>query len=76
MLCGVTWYLARKRGYPRMPKAGWGERWRTFRESLWGLMLVVTIAVLPWFGTMVLFLAIVTYWPGLSMWPPRALGMM
>jgi C4-dicarboxylate transporter DctM subunit len=43
MLCGVTWYLARKRGYPRMPKAGWGERWRTFRESLWGLMLVVII---------------------------------
>jgi len=43
MLCGVTWYLARKRGYPRLPKAGWGERWRTFRESLWGLMLVVII---------------------------------
>jgi C4-dicarboxylate transporter DctM subunit len=43
MLCGVTWYLARKRGYPRLAKAGWGERWRTFRESLWGLMLVVII---------------------------------
>ena len=43
MLCGVTWYLAKRRGYPRMAKAGWGERWQTFRESLWGLMLVVII---------------------------------
>ena len=43
MLCCVTWYLAKRRGYPRMAKAGWGERWQTFRESLWGLMLVVII---------------------------------
>src|SRR5262249_28972657 len=25
MLCIVTWYLARKRDYPRVPKATWGE---------------------------------------------------
>jgi C4-dicarboxylate transporter, DctM subunit len=43
MLGGVTWYLARKRGYPRMPKASWRARWKAFRESLWGLMLVVII---------------------------------
>ena len=43
MLCSVTWYLAKKRGYPRLPRADWGQRWRTFRESLWGLMLVVII---------------------------------
>src|SRR6202165_2322649 len=43
MLCSVTWYLAKKRGYPRMPKANWAPRWNTFRESLWGLMLVVII---------------------------------
>lgn len=43
MLCGVTWYIARKRRYPRMPRASWGERWRAFRESVWGLMLVVII---------------------------------
>jgi C4-dicarboxylate transporter, DctM subunit len=43
MLCTVTWYIAKKRGYPRMPKATWAQRWRTFRESLWGLMLVVII---------------------------------
>jgi len=39
-------------------------------------MTDLTIAVLPWLGTMVLFLAIVTYWPELSTWLPRVLGMM
>jgi C4-dicarboxylate transporter DctM subunit len=43
MLCTVTWWIARKRGYPRMVKSTWGERWRAFRESVWGLMLVVII---------------------------------
>jgi len=43
MLCTVTWYLARKRNYPRMRKASWGQRWTAFRESVWGLMLVVII---------------------------------
>src|ERR1700681_2866586 len=26
MLCFVTWYIARKRDYPRLPKATWRER--------------------------------------------------
>jgi C4-dicarboxylate transporter DctM subunit len=43
MLCTVTWYLARRRNYPRMARASWFETWRAFRESLWGLMLVVII---------------------------------
>jgi C4-dicarboxylate transporter DctM subunit len=43
MLGSVTWFIARKRSYPRMPKASWGARWKAFRESLWGLMLVVII---------------------------------
>jgi C4-dicarboxylate transporter DctM subunit len=43
MLCTVTWYIAKKRQYPRMAKAGWGERWNAFRKSVWGLMLVVII---------------------------------
>ena len=36
----------------------------------------LTMAVLPWLGTMVVFLIIVTYWPTLSIWLPRAMGMM
>jgi C4-dicarboxylate transporter DctM subunit len=43
MLCSVTWYIAKKRGYPRMPTESWATRWKLFRESVWGLMLVVII---------------------------------
>ena len=43
MLCTVTWFMAKKRGYPRLPKATFGERVKAFRESIWGLMLVVII---------------------------------
>jgi C4-dicarboxylate transporter DctM subunit len=43
MLCGVTWYLARRNNYPRLPRATWLERLTAFRESVWGLMLVVII---------------------------------
>jgi len=43
MLCAVTWYIARKRDYPRAQKASWGQRWRAFRESIWGLLMVVII---------------------------------
>ena len=43
MLCTVTWYIARKNNYPRMTRAGWLQRLRFFRKSVWGLMLVVII---------------------------------
>src|SRR3954469_24481801 len=36
----------------------------------------LTMAVMPWLMTMVVFLAIVTYWPELSLWLPRKMGMM
>jgi C4-dicarboxylate transporter DctM subunit len=39
----TTWYLARKHGYPRMPKASWAERWLAFRKSAWGLALIVIV---------------------------------
>jgi C4-dicarboxylate transporter DctM subunit len=43
MLASVTFVIAKRRGYPRMPKASWGERLRAFRESAWGLFLVVMV---------------------------------
>jgi C4-dicarboxylate transporter, DctM subunit len=43
MLGGVTWYRAKKFNYPRQPKASWKERLRTFRESAWGLMLIIVV---------------------------------
>jgi C4-dicarboxylate transporter DctM subunit len=36
----------------------------------------LTVAVWPWLLTMLVFLVIVTYWPTLSIWLPRTLGMM
>ncbi len=43
MICGVTWYLAKKRDYPRLPRATWGQALKAFRDSIWGLMLVFII---------------------------------
>lgn len=43
VLGGVTWYRARKYNYPRLPKASWGERWSTFKASVWGLLLIVIV---------------------------------
>ena len=43
MLAGVTWYIAKKNGYPRMDKATWAQRFKFFRDSVWGLLLVVII---------------------------------
>ena len=43
MLGGTTWYRAKKFGYPRQPKASWMERFRTFRKSAWGLMLIIVV---------------------------------
>jgi C4-dicarboxylate transporter DctM subunit len=43
MLCTTTWVLAKKNNYPRMRKSTWGQRWKAFRKSVWGLMLVVII---------------------------------
>jgi len=39
----TTWNIARKNNYPRMPKASWGERWQAFRDSVWGLLLIVVV---------------------------------
>jgi C4-dicarboxylate transporter DctM subunit len=39
----TTWYLARKHNHPRMPKASWKDRFAAFRESVWGLLLVVLV---------------------------------
>jgi C4-dicarboxylate transporter DctM subunit len=43
MLCMVTWWIARRNNYARAERADWSARWRAFRESVWGLMLVVII---------------------------------
>jgi C4-dicarboxylate transporter, DctM subunit len=43
-LLGVTtWYRAWRNGYPRLPRASWGERLRALRDSAWGLALIVIV---------------------------------
>ena len=43
MLGMTTWYRARRGNYPRQPKATWPERVKAFRESAWGLFLIVVV---------------------------------
>src|ERR1700704_2651789 len=38
MLGMTTFYRAWKNDYPRMTRASWGERFRAFRQSIWGLL--------------------------------------
>ena len=39
----TTWYRAWRNDYPRMPKASLRERFKAFRESFWGLALIVIV---------------------------------
>ncbi len=39
----TTWWRARKFDYPRQPRASWGERLSSFRESIWGLALIIVV---------------------------------
>ncbi len=39
----VTWYIAKKNDYPRMKKATWGERLRSFKDCFWGLFLIFLV---------------------------------
>lgn len=39
----TTWYRARKFGYPRLTKATAVQRLKAFRESMWGLFLIVVV---------------------------------
>ena len=43
MLGAVTFYRAWKNDYPRLPKASWIETLVAFRDSIWGLLLIVIV---------------------------------
>jgi C4-dicarboxylate transporter DctM subunit len=43
MLGLTTWWIARRNGFPRQPPASWRERWHAFRQSVWGLLLIVVV---------------------------------
>src|SRR6202451_2021880 len=43
MLGATTWYRAWRYDYPRMARSSWRQCWHAFRESVWGLMLIVLV---------------------------------
>src|SRR5471030_493369 len=43
MLASVTWFIAWRNNYPRMPKASMRERIKAFGDGFWGLMLVAIV---------------------------------
>jgi C4-dicarboxylate transporter DctM subunit len=43
VLGSLTWYRAKKFDYPRQPKATVAERVKAFRDSVWGLFLIVVV---------------------------------
>ena len=43
LLLFVTWAVAKRKNYPRMPKASFAELAKAFRDSVWGLLLIVVV---------------------------------
>ena len=39
----TTWYRAYRGNYPRLARASWAERFNAFRDSFWGLFLIVFV---------------------------------
>jgi C4-dicarboxylate transporter, DctM subunit len=43
MLATVTWFIAWKNDYPRLPRATWAQRIKAFRDGVWGLLLIAIV---------------------------------
>ena len=43
LLMTVTWVIARRNDYPRMPRASLREVWVSFRDAFWGLALIFVV---------------------------------
>ncbi|HLI98097.1 MAG TPA: TRAP transporter large permease subunit [Bradyrhizobium sp.] len=43
MLAGVTFVVAKRNDYPRMKRASFAQQFKAFRESVWGLSLIVIV---------------------------------
>ena len=43
MLGLTTWWIARRNGYPRLPRANWATRFKALRRSVWGLLLIILV---------------------------------
>lgn len=43
LLMGITWIIAKRNNYPRMQRAGFKEILVSFREAIWGLLLIFIV---------------------------------
>ncbi|MDO9224723.1 MAG: TRAP transporter large permease subunit [Pseudomonadota bacterium] len=43
LLMGVTFLYSKKHNFPTIPRASFGEMWKSFLDAFWGLMLVVIV---------------------------------
>jgi C4-dicarboxylate transporter, DctM subunit len=43
LLMGVTFFHARRHGFPTVPRASLAQVWKSFLDAFWGLMLVVIV---------------------------------
>jgi C4-dicarboxylate transporter DctM subunit len=43
VLGGLTCVIAWRKGYPRMPRATWAQRFKAFKDSFWGLALIAIV---------------------------------
>jgi C4-dicarboxylate transporter DctM subunit len=43
LLMAVTFVIAKKKGFPTMPRSSFREIWRSFQDAFWGLLLVVIV---------------------------------
>ena len=39
----VTWFIAWRNGYPKLPRARFADTLRAFRDCVWGLLLIVIV---------------------------------
>jgi C4-dicarboxylate transporter DctM subunit len=43
LLMGVTFVVAKKKGFPTMPRASLKEIWKSFLDAFWGLLIIVIV---------------------------------
>ncbi len=43
LLMGITFLIAKKQGFPTLPRATFKQIWRSFLDAFWGLMIIVIV---------------------------------
>jgi C4-dicarboxylate transporter, DctM subunit len=43
LLMSITYLIAKKKGFPTLPRASLKEIWKTFLEAFWGLLIIVIV---------------------------------